>query len=214
MNLINQIARLRNKAAKDGSAQNSTLTDTPKKLPPGQVVIDKWPVFTAGATPKIDLSIWKLTLTGLVQNSAEFTYREFLALPTKTVDADFHCVTGWSRLDNRWEGVGVRELVELVKPKSDAKHVMVHCYGGYTTNLPLNILMDDDTLLAFRHNGEDLTPEHGWPLRLVVPKRYSWKSAKWVRELEFMDEEEPGFWEIRGYHNDGDPWNEERVAPR
>ncbi|MEE9198374.1 MAG: molybdopterin-dependent oxidoreductase, partial [Dehalococcoidia bacterium] len=169
-------------------------------------------VLTAGVTPKIDLSTWTLRFTGLVEGPLELTHTQFLALPRKRVSADFHCVTGWSRLDNEWEGVGFRELMGRVRPKPEARYVMVLCYGGYTTNLPLEALLDDDTLLALRHNGEDLTPEHGWPLRLVVPKRYSWKSAKWVREFDFMDEDEPGFWEVRGYHNDGDPWREERLS--
>ncbi len=206
MNLLHLITRLRSNVARKGPA----LTSGPV-LPPGQVAIEKWPVFTAGATPKIDISTWKLALTGLVENSIELSHQEILSLPKKTVQANFHCVTGWSRLDNSWEGVGVRELVEQAKPRLEARYVLVHCYGGYTTNLPLGILLDHDTLLAFLHNGKELTPEHGWPLRLVIPKRYAWKSAKWVRELEFMDEEEPGFWEIRGHHNDGDPWKEERV---
>ena len=205
------LASLRASAAKKRQGRLLPATAV-EEVPPGQITVDKFPVLTAGSTPQVDLATWTLQFSGLVENALEFTHQEFLELPTKKITADFHCVTAWSRLRNVWEGVGFKDLMDDVGPKPEAKYVMVLCYGGYTTNLPLEVLLDPDTLLAFRHDGQDLTPEHGWPLRLVVPKRYGWKSAKWVREFEFMDEDEPGFWEIRGYHNDGDPWQEERFS--
>jgi DMSO/TMAO reductase YedYZ molybdopterin-dependent catalytic subunit len=182
------------------------------RLPPNQKVVDDWPVLTYGATPRIDLEKWRLRLFGEVEEEKEFTWQEFLALPRVTVRSDVHCVTGWSKMDNEWEGVLGKELLKHVRLRPAAKSVMVHCYGGYTTNVLLDDLLRDDVLLAYRHNGQDLTPEHGWPLRLVVPHLYFWKSAKWVRGLEFLPEDRPGFWETYGYHIRGDPWKEERYS--
>ena len=140
------------------------------------------------------------------------TYDELRALPAKEVVADIHCVTGWSKLDTRWEGVSLQEILRIVGPKPEAAHVLIHGEGGYTTNLSLEALLDDSVLLAYGYEGEDLPLEHGGPLRLVVPQRYFYKSAKWVRGLELLAEDRPGFWEQRGYHNDADPWKEERYA--
>ena len=183
-----------------------------KRVPPGQFVTEKFPVLTYGATPKFDPAKWSFRLFGLVEKPAELSYEKFMALPRMAVTADFHCVTQWSRLNNHWEGVGIREVMGLVAVKPEARHVMVHCDGGYTTNLPLDALLDQDVLFAYKHDGQDLAPEHGWPLRLIVPKRYAWKSAKWVRGLEFLPEDRPGFWEMHGYHNDADPWAEQRFS--
>lgn len=182
------------------------------RLPPGQKLTDGWPVLQYGGIPSIDLATWKFSLVGLVDEEAHFTWEEFLALPQSTVRSDIHCVTHWSKFDNDWTGVRVRDLVARVRPKPAVKHVMVHSFGGYTTNVSLAALLDDDVLLAHQHGGQPLTKEHGWPLRLVVPKLYFWKSAKWVRGLVFMDDEQPGFWEMYGYHIHGDPWNEERYS--
>lgn len=182
------------------------------RVPPGQRVTGGWPVFTYGSTPRINLEEWKFTVAGAVEEEVTFTWEEFSALPQVTVGTDVHCVTGWSKLDNEWRGVAFRELVQLVRPKAEAQHVMVHCYGGYTTNVPLADLMQEEVLLAHSHNGEPLTPEHGGPLRLVVPHLYFWKSAKWVRGLLFVADERPGFWEQYGYHIRGDPWKEERYS--
>jgi DMSO/TMAO reductase YedYZ molybdopterin-dependent catalytic subunit len=182
------------------------------RLPPGQRVVMGWPVLTYGFTPRIDLDRWRLHLIGAVEREVSLTWDEFMALPQTVVHSDIHCVTGWSKLDNQWEGVLVREVVALCRPRPEAKAVMVHCYGGYTTNLLLTDLLRDDVLLAHKHNGQPLSPEHGWPLRLVVPHLYFWKSAKWVRALEFLTEDRPGFWETYGYHMRGDPWREERYA--
>ena len=182
------------------------------RLPPGQKVVEDWPVLTYGVTPIIDLDNWRLRIHGAVDREAEFTWEQFRALPSATVTCDIHCVTSWSRMDNQFEGVLVRELLQRVQPQPSAKHVMVHCHGGYATNVPLSDLMRENVLLAYRHDGRELTAPHGGPLRLVIPHLYFWKSAKWVRGLEIIENEEPGFWEVYGYHMRGDPWKEERYS--
>jgi DMSO/TMAO reductase YedYZ molybdopterin-dependent catalytic subunit len=175
-------------------------------------VVDGWPVLTHGAVPRIDLETWEFRVWGEVEDEVTFSWEEFMALRKTTLTADAHCVTGWSKLENVWEGVAFREVMKHVRLKADARYVMVHSYGGYTTNVPLSDLDDEDVLFALKHNGEDLTPDHGWPLRLVVPKLYFWKSAKWVRGLRFMADDRPGFWEMYGYHMRGDPWKQERYS--
>lgn len=182
------------------------------RIPPGQTLTEKWPVLSYGRTPSFNPVTWDFRVFGLVEEEVRWTYDEFMALPRTAVTADVHCVTTWSLLDSEWEGVQVRELMRRVRLKPAARFVMQHCDGGYTTNLPLEVFLDDDVLLCYRRNGEDLTPDHGWPLRLVVPKRYFWKSAKWVRGLEFMARDQLGFWEQYGYHNNADPWQEERFG--
>ena len=178
--------------------------------PPGQFVTEKFPVLTFGPTPRISTAAWEFKIFGLVENEVRLDWRQFNDLPQTTLDAEFHCVTQWSKLQNTWQGILFTDLMKLTAPKPDAKFVMAHCYGGYTTNVALDTLMDDDVLFAHSHDGAPLTPEHGGPMRLVVPKRYGWKSAKWVNGIEFMAEDAPGFWEVRGYHMEGDPWKEER----
>ena len=184
------------------------------KVPPGQYVTEKFPVLTFGPTPNIDLNSWRFRVFGLVEDEATFDWNEFTGLGSVTLDAGFHCVTQWSRLENTWEGVPFAAIMEVIRPKFEAKFVMAHCYGGYTTNVALDVLQDEDVLFAHRHDGAPLAAEHGGPMRLVVPKRYGWKSAKWVNGLEFLAEDAPGFWEARGYHMDGDPWKEERFWDR
>ncbi len=179
-------------------------------VPPGQFVTEKFPVLNFGPTPEIDLDTWRFRIFGLVAEEVTFGWKEFTNLPTVTVAAPFHCVTQWSRLENTWEGVAFTEIMKLIELKPGDGYVMVHCYGGHSTNLSLDALMDDDVLFAYRHDGNPLEPSHGGPLRLVVPKRYGYKSAKWVNGLEFMAEDAPGFWEVRGYHMNGDPVKEER----
>ena len=191
------------------------LTKTPQHqggaaAPPGQYVTRKFPVLTFGPTPSIDLDSWRFKVFGLVDEEVTLDWGQFTGLQKVVVDAEFHCVTQWSLLENAWEGVAFNELMKLVRPKPEARYVMAHCYGGYTTNLVVDALREDDVLFAYRHDGEPLAPEHGGPLRLVVPKRYGWKSAKWVNGLEFMADDAPGFWEERGYHMEGDPWKEQR----
>ena len=178
--------------------------------PPGQFVTDKFPVLTFGPTPRIDLDAWQFKVFGLVDEEITLDWKQFNDLPQVTLDAEFHCVTQWSKLQNTWQGILFTDVMKLVTPKPEAKYVMAHCYGGYTTNVALDILIDDDVMFAHSHDGAPLTPQHGGPMRLVVPKRYGWKSAKWVNGIEFMAEDEPGFWEMRGYHMEGDPWKEER----
>lgn len=184
-----------------------------QRVPPGQFVSKKFPVLTYGPTPKIELDIWRLRAFGLVEKELELTWDQFKSLPWTTIESDFHCVTQWSALDNVWEGVLFSDLVKLAKPKPDAKFIMAHCYGGYSTNLPLETVLDGNGILAHKHNGQELTPDHGWPLRLVVPERYGWKSAKWLNGIDFMAENRSGFWELRGYNNNADPWTEERFWP-
>ena len=185
-----------------------------QRIPPGQRLTDRFPVLHYGPVPKFDPATWDLRLFGLVEEEVVFTYEQFTALPTVRVITDIHCVTGWSKLDTVWEGVVFSELMNHIRLLPGARYVVVHSEYGFTANLPLEALMDDDVLLAYRYGDAPLTPEHGYPLRLVVPKRYFWKSAKWVRGLEFMAQDRPGFWEQRGYHNDGDPWKEERYGCR
>ena len=178
--------------------------------PPGQFVTDKFPVLTFGPTPRISLDDWQFKVSGLVDEEITLDWKQFNDLPQVTLDAEFHCVTQWSKLQNTWQGILFTDVMKLVTPKPEAKFVMAHCYGSYTTNVSLDVLLDDDVLFAHSHDGAPLTPEHGGPMRLVVPKRYGWKSAKWVNGIEFMAEDEPGFWEMRGYHMEGNPWKEER----
>jgi DMSO/TMAO reductase YedYZ molybdopterin-dependent catalytic subunit len=182
------------------------------RIPPGQVLTQKFPVLTYGQTPHIDLNTWRLKVWGLVEEPREFTWEEFGQLPTQRQMCDVHCVTRWSKLDTVWEGVPFREIAGLVRPKPEARFVIEHAYGGYTTNMALEELLDDDVLLAFNYDDKPLEPEHGGPLRMLVPKLYFWKSAKWLNGLEFVADNRPGFWENVGYHVHGDPWKEERFS--
>ena len=182
------------------------------RIPPGQHLTQKWPVLTYGATPRFDPRVWTFRCFGLVEREVAWTWEEFLKLPRVETTSDVHCVTHWSLLDNRWEGVHIREILEHVRVKPEAVAVMVHADPDYTTNVSLAELMDDDVLLALKHNGRDLEPDHGGPCRLVIPKLYFWKSAKWVRGFEFLDVNPPGFWEVNGYHMHADPWQEERYS--
>ena len=184
-----------------------------QRVPPGQFVSKKFPVLTYGPTPKIDLDSWRLRIFGLVETEVELTWPQFKELPWNAMQADFHCVTQWSALENAWEGVLFTDVASLARPKGEAKYVMAHGYGGYSTNLPLEAVMQGPCILAHKQDGQELHPDHGWPLRLVVPNLYGWKSAKWLNGIEFMAEDKPGFWEQRGYHNNADPWKEERFWP-
>jgi DMSO/TMAO reductase YedYZ molybdopterin-dependent catalytic subunit len=181
-------------------------------LPPGQSLTLKWPVLHYGSVPKFDPKAWDFRIYGLVETPLRLTWIEFNALPRVHTTSDFHCVTRWSRFDNQWEGVAFRELLRRVKLKPGAAYVLVHAEQGFTANLPLADLDRDEVLLATHHDGEPLTADHGYPLRLIVPHLYSWKSVKWVRALEFLDHDAPGFWEQNGYHMHGDPWKEQRFS--
>jgi DMSO/TMAO reductase YedYZ molybdopterin-dependent catalytic subunit len=182
------------------------------RLPPGQSLTLKWPVLQYGSVPRFDPKTWDFQAYGLVESSLRFTWDEFNALPKVGRTSDFHCVTRWSRFDNRWDGVAFQELLRRAQPKAHAAYVLVHAEQGFTANVPLADLDREEVLLATQHDGGPLTPDHGYPLRLIVPHLYSWKSVKWVRSLEFLDHDTPGFWEQNGYHLYGDPWREQRFS--
>ncbi len=196
----------------EGKIIRSPDIERKNRIPPGQRLTEKWPVLQHGGVPKIDVSKWTFSVWGLLEKERKLSYEEFLALPRVTVLSDVHCVTGWSKLDNTWEGVSTQVIKELAKILPEAKFVIVHAAGGFTTNLSISDFFESDVLLAVKHDGEMLTPEHGYPLRLVVPRLYFWKSAKWVEGVEFTARDRKGFWESRGYHNRGDPWKEERYG--
>jgi DMSO/TMAO reductase YedYZ molybdopterin-dependent catalytic subunit len=178
------------------------------RVPPGQYTVDDFPVLSAGPTPHTPLDQWTFTIEGEVADPKQWSWEEFRALPSETITKDIHCVTKWSKLDTTWEGVSVDVLLDEVE--HEASYVTAFCDGGYTTNLPLEDVTDGKAWVAFGYDGEPLEPEHGGPARLLVPHLYFWKSAKWVRGLRLMDEDEPGFWESLGYHMYGDPWREQR----
>ena len=184
----------------------------PARLPPGQYLTQKWPVLHTGSVPHVDLATWDFTVEGEVEHPLRLTFDELKALPQIDVTTDIHCVTRWSRFDTSFHGVHWRELAKLAKPKPLARFVVAHAEQGYTSNLPIEAIEADEAMVAWDADGEPLAPDHGWPLRLVVPSRYFWKSAKWLRGLELRATDEPGFWERYGYHNDADPWREERYG--
>jgi DMSO/TMAO reductase YedYZ molybdopterin-dependent catalytic subunit len=182
------------------------------RLPPGQRQVTDWPVLDLGIQPDISLDKWKLGIYGAVENPVVWTWADFLALPQVDMVSDIHCVTQWSRFDNRWQGVSARHILDVVRPKPEARHVLFHSYDAYTTNVRLDVFAAEDVLLAHSWEGKPLTKEHGGPVRVVIPRYYFWKSAKWVSRIEFVTEDKPGFWETRGYHNEGDPWKEDRYS--
>jgi DMSO/TMAO reductase YedYZ molybdopterin-dependent catalytic subunit len=182
------------------------------RLPPGQYLTEKWPVLHYGSVPRVDLATWTFSMKGLVKTPVQLSREEFMKLPRRTVKADVHCVTRWSMLDSTWEGVPVAEVMKLVELKPEATHVMAHAEQGFTANLSLDDFLRDENMLVDTRNGQPISAEHGWPLRLFVPHLYFWKSAKWLRGLEFMPGDRPGFWEQYGYHMRGDPWQEERYG--
>jgi DMSO/TMAO reductase YedYZ molybdopterin-dependent catalytic subunit len=182
------------------------------RLPPGQVVTRKWPVLHYGTVPKVDLAKWRFTVSGAVDQPFAISWEELQALPRQQTPCDIHCVTRWSRYDNLFEGVPVQLLLQRAGVKPQARYALVHAEQGFTTNLPLSDLDRPENLLALSHDGEPLPPEHGGPVRLLVPHLYLWKSAKWIRGIECLEEDVPGFWEENGYHMRGDPWQEERYG--
>lgn len=186
----------------------------PDRLPPGQVLTAKWPVLHYGLVPSVDIKAWTFEVSGLVERPFTLTWDELLGLPQKTVRCDIHCVTTWSRFDNSFEGVPLQLLLQRAGVKAEAGFVLVSAEQEFTTNLSLADLDRPDNLIALKHDGEWLTPEHGGPARLLVPHLYLWKSAKWVRGLTLLDQDVPGFWEQNGYHMHGDPWTEERYGGR
>ncbi len=184
----------------------------PARLPPGQYLTEKWPVLHAGDVPETDLGTWDFTVSGEVEQPITLTFEQLLALPASEVTTDIHCVTRWSRFDARFKGVHWRELAALCSPKASARFVVAEAEHGFTANVPLAALEDEHALLVYEADGAPLTPEHGWPLRLFIPTKYFWKSAKWLRGLELSAVDRPGFWERYGYHNDADFWQEQRYG--
>jgi DMSO/TMAO reductase YedYZ molybdopterin-dependent catalytic subunit len=183
------------------------------RLPPGQRQVHNFPVLDLGVRPEIALDKWELKIHGCVENPVTLNWKQFMALPQFKDVSDFHCVTTWSQFDMAWEGVGFFTIADLVRPKANSTHVFFKSYDGYSTNNPLGACLDDDVLIAHKWNGEPLSAEHGGPARVIIPKLYAWKGAKFIREITFLDRDILGFWELRGYSNTADPWTEDRFAP-
>jgi len=183
-----------------------------ERLPPGQHLVKNWPVLDLGQQPIVSVDSWKLEVRGLVEAPLDLSWAAFQALEQSTMVSDIHCVTTWSRYDNQWVGLPTRDLLDACQPRDNARFVVLHSYDGYTTNLALDDFAAEDALLAHSWSGQPLTEEHGGPVRLVVPHLYFWKSAKWLQAIEFLTDDAPGFWEVRGYHNRGDPWAEQRYS--
>ena len=184
----------------------------PARLPPGQYLTEKWPVLHAGSVPEVDLAAWDLAVGGEVERPLTLSWEQLRGLPSREITVDIHCVTRWSRFDTTFKGVHWSELAKLVSPKPGARFVVAQAEQGFTANIPLAALEEETSLVAYEADGEPLTKDHGWPVRLVIPSRYFWKSAKWLRGLELLDHDEPGFWERYGYHNDADFLKEERYS--
>ena len=184
----------------------------PARLPPGQYFTEKWPVLHAGEVPDVEIATWTLALTGEVEEPVTLSFEELTALPATEVMSDIHCVTRWSRFDAHYKGVHWRELAKLCRPKPSARFAIAHAEHGYTANVPLTALEDEEALVVYEADGEPLTPEHGYPVRLFIPTKYFWKSAKWLTGIELSAVDKPGFWERYGYHNDADFWQEERYG--
>ncbi|MBB3113522.1 DMSO/TMAO reductase YedYZ molybdopterin-dependent catalytic subunit [Paenibacillus phyllosphaerae] len=197
---------------KSKTPQIAIADDLKHRLPPGQMLTDRFPILHEGEVPVYDLSQWELRVFGEVEETRTFSMDELQAMPMTTISCDIHCVTRWSKFDTKWEGIRFRDFYNLLKVKPDAKYVMLHADNDYETNVPLEDLMHDDVLLAFRYDDKPLTDKHGFPLRLLVPHLYFWKSAKWLRGIEFMREDRPGFWERNGFHNYADPFEEQRFS--
>jgi len=199
--------------ARDGRLLTGTTADPERdRLPPGQRLVRDWPVLDLGAEPNVTPERFKLDVDGMVENKLHLTLDEFLALPQTDSVSDMHCVTQWSRYDNRWQGVAARTLLDLVRPKPEARHVVFHSHDGYTTNVRLDQFDQQDVFLVHLWEGKPISRQHGGPVRVLIPRLYLWKSAKWVRRIELTAQDRPGFWEVRGYHNNADPWQEERYG--
>ncbi|MDB5653264.1 MAG: molybdopterin-binding protein [Tardiphaga sp.] len=183
-----------------------------QRLPPGQHLTKDWPVLDLGITPNISRERWRLDVYGAVENPLFWDFSQFTAQPQQQFVSDIHCVTTWSRYDNRWDGLSTRELLAACKPRDEARFVVLHAHDGYTTNLTLEDFAAEDALLAHAWQGEPIAQDHGGPVRLIVPHLYFWKSAKWLQSIEFVGDDKPGYWEVRGYHNRGDPWLEQRYS--
>lgn len=208
-----KLTRTKEKWAREGRfLTGKVIRPEGQRLPPGQHLTKDWPVLDLGVTPPVSRERWRLDVYGAVENPVFWTFDEFIARKQVRLTSDIHCVTTWSRYDNEWDGLATRELLAACQPREDARFVVLHSYDGYTTNLALEDFAAEDALLAHSWSGQPLTEEHGGPVRLVVPHLYFWKSAKWLQAIEFLTEDKPGFWEVRGYHNRGDPWAEQRYS--
>ena len=183
-----------------------------ERLPPGQHLVRDWPVLDLGQQPDVPLERWTLTIGGLVDHPVTLDWKAFMALPQTGLRTDIHCVTTWSRYDNDWQGVATHDLLDLVQPTEDADYLMLHGYDGYSTNVPLADFAAPTAILAHGWQGKPLARDHGGPMRLVIPHLYFWKSAKWLKGIDFLAADKPGFWEVNGYHRRGDPWAEERYS--
>lgn len=194
------------------SRSSEEIFDIQKRLPPGQVVTKGWPILHAGSVAQVSKSEWRLQVHGEVKEELSISYDELLRMKRTVQVCDIHCVTSWSKFNVQWEGVKFKDLMKLAHPTEMARYAIFECERGFTTNLPLEALYDDDVMVVFRVEGKDLEPEHGGPVRMLVPKRYFYKSAKWLKGIRLTEHDVPGFWEIRGYSNSADPWGEERYA--
>lgn len=208
-----KLTRTKEKWAREGRFLTGKIVrPEDQRLPPGQHLTRDWPVLDLGVMPPVSRDRWRLDVYGAIDNPVFWTYAEFAAQKQDQFTSDIHCVTTWSRYDNEWEGLATRELLAICQPRDDARFVVLHSYDGYTTNLALEDFAAEDALLAHSWSGQPLSDEHGGPVRLVVPHLYFWKSAKWLQAIEFVTDDAPGFWEVRGYHNRGDPWAEQRYS--
>ncbi|HYE30957.1 MAG TPA: sulfite oxidase-like oxidoreductase [Methylomirabilota bacterium] len=209
----NDLIARKERWARKMAGKEARVIRSDDRLPPGQRQVTNWPVLDLGLQPLVPLEKWTLKIHGHVENPVTLSWTDFMALPQFTDVSDFHCVTTWSQFDMQFSGVAFFTLADLVKPKASARHVFFKSYDGYSTNNPLDVCLDDDVLIAHSANGRPLSKEHGGPARVIIPKRYAWKGAKFVREITFLDRDILGFWEVRGYSNDADPWQEQRFAP-
>lgn len=205
-----KLIKSKEKWAKEGRLLTGAQAPREQRLPPGQRLVKDWPVLDLGVQPHVRSSDWALTIDGAVASPLMWDWEALMAAPQVENQSDIHCVTSWSRYDNVWQGVATRTICEMVKPLDGVRHVILHSYDGYTTNVSLDVFAASDCLVAHSHDGAPLARQHGGPARLVIPQYYFWKSAKWIQRIEFSAEDAPGFWERRGYHNVGDPWREER----
>jgi DMSO/TMAO reductase YedYZ molybdopterin-dependent catalytic subunit len=210
---VSKLTRSKQRWAREGRfLTGKTSRPEEQRLPPGQHLTRDWPTLDLGLTPKISRERWRLDVYGAVEHPIFWDFAQFTAQPQARFTSDIHCVTTWSRYDNQWEGLATRDLLNACQPRDEARHVVLHSHDGYTTNLALEDFAAEDALLAHAWSGAPLEQEHGGPVRLVVPHLYFWKSAKWLQSIEFLAEDAPGYWEVRGYHNSGDPWLEQRYS--
>ena len=212
--LKDKLVRKKEEIAREGRhlTGEAPATANKRRLPPGQRLVEKWPVLDLGLQPQVPRDKWELGVRGAVEHEIDWTWEQFMAQPQTEDTSDIHCVTSWSLYDNNWIGVSAKHLIAVVKPKPSVTHVVFTSHDGYTTNVPYAHFDDDDVLIAHSWQGKPIPVEHGGPVRIVLPKLYFWKSAKWVKRILFLERDQPGYWEVRGYHNVGDPWDEERYS--